>query len=227
MTIRQLFDRFRTLLEQLNRLLQQNGNKGQEGHQQTEPPSSGDESEPRGETQRLLDDTADDEVRAIYNELEALKKDLKNAAEEQEKPKAPAQRTKRKQGPRKDPEQITIDKKMAHVQDVFTSDKLKTKQYMVYMICYDITNNKLRKKIADYLEERGCQRVQKSVFMGEMHAKQSKKLHQTLLDIQEVFGEDDTIIMMPVSESNVQSMKMIGREVDMAFSLSRQNVLLF
>ena len=63
--------------------------------------------------------------------------------------------------------------------------------------------------------------------MGEMHAKQSRKLHNTLLEIQEVFGEDDTIIMMPVSESNVQSMKMIGREMDMAFSLTRQHVLLF
>lgn len=39
---------------------------------------------------------------------------------------------------------------------------------MNYLITYDVTDNKKRKKIADFLLEKGFRRIQKSVFLGNI-----------------------------------------------------------
>ena len=39
---------------------------------------------------------------------------------------------------------------------------------MNYLVSYDMSNNKNRKKISDYLLEKGFLRIQKSVFLGEI-----------------------------------------------------------
>ncbi len=37
---------------------------------------------------------------------------------------------------------------------------------MLYLVCYDVENNKIRTKIAKLLEKQGLTRVQLSVFVG-------------------------------------------------------------
>ena len=212
--MRKLFERLRELMQLLNDKLWGYGSPPSASSQQAEelPPAP------------LLDDTGNEEVKQIYEEIAELKKGLQKAkmpAQERANPNKP-----RKQ-PAKTPEELSIEDKLENVNLIFNAENLTKKQYMVYLICYDITRNKLRTKIADYLQERGCRRVQKSVFMGELHRKHFKLLYQTLQDISDALEENDTIIMMPVSEGNVQSMKMLGQEVNMSFTLSREKVLLF
>ena len=40
---------------------------------------------------------------------------------------------------------------------------------MNYLLSYDISNDKSRKRVSDYLLEKGFLRVQNSVFLGEIH----------------------------------------------------------
>ena len=40
---------------------------------------------------------------------------------------------------------------------------------MNYLLSYDISNDKSRKRVSDYLLEKGFLRIQNSVFLGEIH----------------------------------------------------------
>lgn len=40
--------------------------------------------------------------------------------------------------------------------------------YQKYLVCYDISNNKTRRKINDFLKDIGLTDIQKSVFWGEL-----------------------------------------------------------
>ena len=40
---------------------------------------------------------------------------------------------------------------------------------MNYLLSYDISNDKSRKRVSDYLIEKGFLRIQNSVFLGEIH----------------------------------------------------------
>ena len=40
---------------------------------------------------------------------------------------------------------------------------------MNYLLSYDISNDKVRKKVFDYLLEKGFLRIQNSVFLGEIN----------------------------------------------------------
>ena len=40
---------------------------------------------------------------------------------------------------------------------------------MNYLLSYDISNDKVRRKVFEYLLEKGFLRIQNSVFLGEIH----------------------------------------------------------
>ena len=48
---------------------------------------------------------------------------------------------------------------------------------MRYVLCYDITKNRIRRKVAKFMEEYGF-RIQKSVFECDLNAKDLKTLVQ-------------------------------------------------
>ena len=52
----------------------------------------------------------------------------------------------------------------------------------MYIVSYDITNNKLRKKVSDVLMNYG-QRVQYSVFECEIDSNRYKKMYSQLLEL--------------------------------------------
>jgi CRISPR-associated endonuclease Cas2 len=98
---------------------------------------------------------------------------------------------------------------------------------MVYFVMYDIENNKVRALIAKYLLKKGCTRVQKSIFLADTERKVFDEIQKDLKDVQECYDNDDSILMVPVSFDLLQSMKMMGKNVDFDLILKRRNTLIF
>lgn len=85
---------------------------------------------------------------------------------------------------------------------------------MNYLILYDISNNKVRKIIAEFLLSKGCIRIQKSVYLCHSTHKKFDKIKETLADINEIYENEDSIILIPINISDARSMKLIGHNVD-------------
>jgi len=83
---------------------------------------------------------------------------------------------------------------------------------MDYLFCYDVSDNKLRKRLAKLLQRFGCSRVQKSVFFGSgLNQKQVGRL----LEIAEsIFGQapqcPDQLIAVPLPADVVPKVEVAG-----------------
>lgn len=109
----------------------------------------------------------------------------------------------------------------------FAQLKPKPVGYMLCFVMYDIEDNRIRKKIADYLLEKGLQRVQKSVFLGQLSGRAYQEIYQTMHALQAAYQNEDTIMIVPVAEQDLRSMRLIGREIDIEITLGRANTLFF
>ena len=98
---------------------------------------------------------------------------------------------------------------------------------MVYFVMYDIENNKVRTLISKYLIKKGCTRVQKSIFLADTERKIFDEIQTDLKEVQECYDNDDSILLVPVSFDLLQSMKMMGKNVDFDLILKKRNTLIF
>lgn len=96
---------------------------------------------------------------------------------------------------------------------------------MNYMIMYDIENNKVRRMISKYLEQKGCIRIQKSVFMANTDHPKFNAIHETLKEINSFYENSDSIILVPVNVSDVRSMKLIGSNISIETLVDPPNTL--
>lgn len=94
-------------------------------------------------------------------------------------------------------------------------DLAKKTKNMIYFVMYDIENDKIRKEIAKYLEAKGCIRVQKSIFIHQSERKTYSEIHKTLKEVNEVYENNDSILVVPVSDDNMQAMKIIGKNLEL------------
>ncbi|MCO5236644.1 MAG: CRISPR-associated endonuclease Cas2 [Chitinophagaceae bacterium] len=85
---------------------------------------------------------------------------------------------------------------------------------MNYLILYDIEKDKVRNLIAKYLISKGCIRIQKSVFLAHTENKMFDEIRQTLAEINEIYHNHDSIILVPLNVSDARSMKLIGQNVN-------------
>ncbi len=98
---------------------------------------------------------------------------------------------------------------------------------MVWLIMYDISDDKVRLQIAKYLIRQGCIRIQKSVFIARSDNKHFDEIHQTLKEVNEMYDNEDSIIMVPVNVSDVRSMRLIGKNVDIQAITDPPSTLFF
>ena len=92
---------------------------------------------------------------------------------------------------------------------------------------YDITSNKVRTLIAKFLLKKGYTRIQKSIFMADMPADEVQDIAQKLTEIQKMYDNNDSILIVPLSEDYARAMKIIGQEVDIDLILHSKNTLFF
>jgi CRISPR-associated endonuclease Cas2 len=98
---------------------------------------------------------------------------------------------------------------------------------MTYLIMYDISNDKVRTQIAKYLEKQGCVRIQKSVFMARTENPHFQEIYDTLKEVNSYYRNEDSIILVPVNASDVRSMKLIGKNVQIETVVDKPNTLFF
>ena len=118
-----------------------------------------------------------------------------------------------------------FDERAEEIKELFEELRQKPKNEMIYFVMYDIENNRVRTKIAKYLEEKGLRRVQKSIFLGQTNRKDYQVIRTALTEIQESYENRDSIFIVPMPEDYLKSMYMIGEEVDFALTLHRSNTV--
>ena len=96
---------------------------------------------------------------------------------------------------------------------------------MNYLILYDIEKDKVRGLIAKYLLSKGCVRIQKSVFLAHTDHQKFEEIKSTLTDINDIYHNKDSIIMVPLNVSDARSMKLIGQNVNISQIIDPPNTV--
>ncbi len=98
---------------------------------------------------------------------------------------------------------------------------------MTYLILYDISEDRIRTHISKHLEQRGCRRVQKSVFIAKTSIEKYHEIKNYLEQIQEEYDNQDTILFIPISKKGLQEAYMIGNNTAFLDSVDDKKVLIF
>lgn len=94
---------------------------------------------------------------------------------------------------------------------------------MLVWVIYDISEDKPRKKLADKSIEQGLERVQKSVFLGN--------IDQNLVDELVVYAEEkidldnDSVYVFPMCQKDFKKIELIGEAFDKAMVNNKINSL--
>jgi CRISPR-associated endonuclease Cas2 len=123
-----------------------------------------------------------------------------------------------------DDELLPLSARIEKILNIFQGQPLKSTT-MNYLILYDIENNKVRRLVAKYLLKRGCVRVQKSVFLVHSDHKKFEDIRQTLAEINDIYENEDSIILVPLNISDARSMKLIGKNVNIAQIIDPPNTV--
>ena len=120
----------------------------------------------------------------------------------------------------------TLPERIRLILNIISSAERKTGN-MICFIMYDITSNKVRTLIAKFLQGKGCTRVQKSIFMADMPSDALQDIAMKITEIQKMYDNNDSILIVPLSEDYARAMKIIGQEVDIDLILHSKNTLFF
>lgn len=120
----------------------------------------------------------------------------------------------------------TLTERIRQILRIVTTSETKP-GYMICFIMYDISSNKVRGIIAKFLLNRGCTRVQKSIFMASLPSETINDISQKLIDIQKMYDNNDSILIVPLSDDYARAMKIIGQEVNLDLILHDKNTLFF
>lgn len=118
----------------------------------------------------------------------------------------------------------TLTERIRQILKIISTSETKP-GYMICFIMYDITSNKVRTLIAKFLLKKGCTRVQKSIFMADMPSDEVQDIAQKLSEIQKMYDNNDSILIVPLSEDYARAMKIIGQDVDIDLILHSKNTL--
>ncbi len=122
---------------------------------------------------------------------------------------------------------LPIDEKMEHITRWLQSvSRIKTR-YMLYMIMYDIENNKIRTHIAKYLIRKGCMRIQKSVYLAKGSRREMEEISEVLFEINGAYENQDSIFILPIPQEKFNNMRVIGKNMSFEIVTKPRNVLIF
>lgn len=83
---------------------------------------------------------------------------------------------------------------------------------MLVWIIYDITNDKIRTRIAKACKDKGLYRVQKSAFLGTLNRTQLDELKLMCEDI--INSETDSVYIFPMCDDDFKKVKLLGQAFD-------------
>ncbi len=89
---------------------------------------------------------------------------------------------------------------------------------MRYLICYDISDDKQRTRIAKRLRQLGMKRLQKSVFIGTLKKKYHNEFFTNFLSIIDV--KKDSFCMIPLNLDVSERILQFGQKTNLEYLLS-------
>jgi len=98
---------------------------------------------------------------------------------------------------------------------------------MLFFVMYDIESDKVRYNVVKYLERQGCIRMQKSIFLADLPGETYQMIKADLAEVQALYDNHDSIIVCPVSLDLLQSMKVIGKSINIDVVVKNKNTLFF
>jgi CRISPR-associated endonuclease Cas2 len=81
----------------------------------------------------------------------------------------------------------------------------------LYIVYYDIGSNKVRNYISRYLERKGLERIQRSVFAGRTSRDVLEEITESLRMVNSVYDNEDSIIILPIGLETYKAMRLIGK----------------
>jgi CRISPR-associated endonuclease Cas2 len=119
-----------------------------------------------------------------------------------------------------------LDERIQAILGIFKSKPLKSTE-MNYLIMYDISDNKVRTQIANFLIREGCIRIQKSVYLVRSENKKFDEIYAALSEVNSYYENADSIILVPLNATDARSMKLIGKNVNIQAIVDKPNTLFF
>lgn len=98
---------------------------------------------------------------------------------------------------------------------------------MLFFIMYDIESNKVRRLVAKYLLDKGCFRIQKSIFLADLDRTVYEQIKRDLAEVQALYDNNDSIIACPVASDEIRAMKVIGQKIDVDIIMRTRTTLFF
>lgn len=115
------------------------------------------------------------------------------------------------------------------VQDILglSDNARKRKDRMLFFVMYDIESDKVRRLVVKYLIREGCTRIQKSIFLADRPVATYNKIKSDLAEVQAVYDNEDSIIVLLVTTDYLRMMKVIGKNIDVDIITHNKNTLFF
>ena len=123
--------------------------------------------------------------------------------------------------------EMGIEEKIHRIMEWLAKKSRVKSNVMLYLIMYDIENNKVRTQVAKYLIKKGCLRIQKSVYLAKSSSAVMKDISRTLKEINEIYDNADSIFVLPVPEEKFSNITVIGQNVEFEIVTKPKNVLFF
>lgn len=120
----------------------------------------------------------------------------------------------------------SLPERIKQMLEIIQSSPIKATD-MLSLIMYDIEDNKVRTLIAKYLTEKGCIRIQKSVYMLRAEVKLYREITETLKEVQQCYDNKDSILIVPIPANTPGSMQIIGKDIQIDTLVNKPNVLFF
>lgn len=98
---------------------------------------------------------------------------------------------------------------------------------MLFFVMYDISSTKVRNLVSKFLIRKGCFRIQRSIFLADLPVETYEQIRTNLAEVQAAYENEDSILIVPISEGYLNAMRVIGQKLDMEVMLHRKNVLFF
>src|SRR5690606_1027949 len=95
---------------------------------------------------------------------------------------------------------LPLNEKIERIEEWLLENQRSKDKSMLYIVMYDIENNKVRTQVAKYLIKKGCLRIQKSVYLAKSNRTLYKDICEALKDINEMYENDDSIFVLPIPE---------------------------
>ena len=96
---------------------------------------------------------------------------------------------------------------------------------MIFLLLYDIGNDKMRGLLSKYIEGKGGFRIQKSTFLINSDSEIFNEIYSSVTCLEEYCEKNDSIIIVQIPMANAQTIKTIGKKIPLSRILKTEKTI--